>query len=124
MPASQAGRRGFDPRLPLFVLNNLGSPEINLYSVPTPLRVFTSLERNFEAIDRLNPKPNGISRKCNRWLHKAPEVTISASSSGARTALQASHLLGQEPIEYDFASGSRQPGRVLASSATGNRVFT
>jgi len=25
MPASQAGRRGFDPRLPLHLFNNLGS---------------------------------------------------------------------------------------------------
>src|SRR5262245_21177575 len=25
-PDSQAGRRGFDPRLPLFLINNLGSP--------------------------------------------------------------------------------------------------
>jgi hypothetical protein len=44
MPASQAGRRGFEPRLPLHVFNSLGTPKVhgfnafNALSSPTTSR--------------------------------------------------------------------------------------
>src|SRR5215469_15238202 len=54
-PVSQAGRRGFDPRLPLFPINNLGAILRGGYRKITPLRGSSVDQRRFELLYSFDP---------------------------------------------------------------------
>ena len=79
MPASQAGRRGFESRLPLHLFNNLETSEI--HALLRLLR-FLSGDRLDDCVPAAHPSPESRVSLLNHLIEELLEFSILAVGEG------------------------------------------
>ena len=114
MPASQAGRRGFDSRLPLHLFNSLGKlakTDIPLYSIKVLHDLFWTLRRLQEIGFELHCRSRQLVQARNRVLVQIDPDSVPhlirnnfaiRSSLAGKTGIGPPHHLEARPPEPNF----------------------